>query len=111
MEDLKQNPDTNGAKGRIAEDSELVPVNYGELEEKMEDAERIETVNRSEPEVTFTVAECGEYHTMGNYYEEIETADEAVEIWQKVQSKNLNTVPGLGIHPYTGTGGLYGRTD
>lgn len=35
---------------------------------------------------------------MGNYYEGIETADEAVEIWQKVQSKNLNTVPGLGIH-------------
>ncbi len=98
VEDLKQNPDTNGAKGRITEESELVPVNYGELEEKMEDAERIETVNTPEPEVTFTVAECGEYHTMGNYYEGIETADEAVEIWQKVQSKNLNTAPGLGIH-------------
>ncbi|MDE6852848.1 MAG: ssDNA-binding domain-containing protein [Lachnospiraceae bacterium] len=98
VEDLKQNPDTNGAKGRITEDSELVPVNYGELEEKMEDAEQIETVNRIEPEVTFTVAECGEYHTMGNYYEGIETADEAVEIWQKVKSKNLNTVPGLGIN-------------
>ena len=98
VEDLKQNPDTNGTKGRITENSELVPVNYGELEEKMEDAERIEIVNRTEPEVTFTVAECGEFHTMGNYYEGIKTADEAVEIWQKVQSKNLNTVPGLGIH-------------
>lgn len=98
VEDLKQNPDTNGAKGHITEDSELVPVNYGELEEKMEDAEHIETVNRIEPEVTFTVAECGEFHTMGNYYEGIETADEAVEIWQKVKSKNLNTVPGLGIN-------------
>lgn len=98
VEDLKQNPDTNGAKGRITEHSELVPVNYGELEEKMENAERIGRVNAPEPEVTFTVAECGEYHAMGNYYEGIETADEAVEIWQKVQSKNLNTVPGLGIH-------------
>lgn len=98
VEDLKQNPDTNGAKGRITEESELVPVNYGELEEKMEDAERIETVNMPDPEVTFTVAECGEYHTMGNYYEGIKTADEAVEIWQRVQSKNLNTVPGLGIN-------------
>ena len=98
VEDLKQNPDTNGVKGRITEESELVPVNYEELEEKMEDAEHIETVNRIEPEVTFTVAECGEYHTMGNYYEGIETAGEAVEIWQRVQSKNLNTVPGLGIH-------------
>ena len=98
VEDLKQNPDTNGAKGRITEDCELVPVNYGELEEKMEDAERIEIVNGTEPEVTFTVAECGEFHTMGNYYEGIETADEAVEIWQKVKSKNLNTVPGLGIN-------------
>lgn len=97
-EDLKQNPDTNGAKGRITEDSELVPVNYGELEEKMEDAERIETVNTPEPEVTFTVAECGEFPTLGKCYEGIKTADEAVEIWQRVQGKNLNTVPGLGIH-------------
>lgn len=98
VEDLKQNSDTNGAKGRITEESELIPVNYGELEEKMEDAERIGTVNTPEPEVTFTVAECGEFPTMGNCYEGIKTADEAVEIWQRVQSKNLNTVPGLGIH-------------
>ena len=98
VEDLKQNPDTNGTKGRITEDSKLVPVNYGELEEKMESAERIETVNAPEPEVTFTVAECGEFPTLGNCYEGIKTADEAVEIWQRVQSRNLNTVPGLGIH-------------
>lgn len=98
VEDLKQNPDTNGAKGRITEKSELVPVNYGELEEKMEDAEHMETVKRIEPEVTFTVAECGEFPTLGNCYEGIKTADEAVEIWQNVQKKNLNTVPGLGVH-------------
>lgn len=98
VEDLKQNPDTNGTKGRITEDSELVPVNYGELEEKMENAERIGTVNAPEPEVTFTVAECGEIHTLGNCYEGIKEADEAIEIWQRVQKKNLNTVPGLGIH-------------
>lgn len=98
VEDLKQNPDTNGTKGRITENSELVPVNYGELEEKMENAERIGTVNAPEPEVTFTVAECGEFHTLGNCYEGIKKADEAIEIWQRVQKKNLNTVPGLGIH-------------
>lgn len=98
VEDLKQNPDTNGAKGRITEDSELVPVNYGELKEKMENAEHIGTVNAPEPEVTFTVAECGEFPTLGNCYEEIKKADEAIEIWQRVQKKNLNTVPGLGIH-------------
>lgn len=98
VEDLKQNPDTNGAKGRISGESELVPVNYTELAEKMENAERIETVNIPEPEVTFTVAECGEFPTLGKCYEGIETADEAVEIWRKIQKQNLNTVPGLGIH-------------
>ncbi len=98
VEDLKQNPDTNGAKGCISRESELVPVNYTELAEKMENAERIETVNIPEPEVTFTVAECGEFPTLGKCYEGIETADEAVEIWQKIQKQNLNTVPGLGVH-------------
>lgn len=98
VEDLKQNPDINGAKGRITGDSELVSVNYGELEEKMENAERIGRVNAPEPEVTFTVAECGEFPTLGKCYEGIKMADEAIEIWQRVQKKNLNTVPRLGIH-------------
>ena len=98
VEDLKENPDTNGAKGHITEDSELIPVNYEELEEKMENAEQIENVNTPEPEVTFTVAECGEFPSIGNCYKGIKKADEAVEIWQKVQSRNLNTVPGLGVH-------------
>jgi hypothetical protein len=35
VEDLKQNPDNNGAKGHITQESKLVPVNYGELEEKV----------------------------------------------------------------------------
>ena len=98
VEDLQQNPDINGAKGRITGDRELVSVNYGELEEKMENAERIGRVNAPEPEVTFTVAECGEFPTLGKCYEGIKMADEAIEIWQRVQKKNLNTVPRLGIH-------------
>ena len=63
----------------------------------MEDAERIGTANALKPEVTFTVAECGEFHSMGNCYEGIRTADEAVEMWKKMQDRHLNTIPGLGI--------------
>lgn len=67
VDDLKMNPDTNGAKGKIEENSELVPVNLEELEKAVEKS------NYIPPRITFTVAECGEFHQMGRYRDDIKT--------------------------------------
>ena len=40
-----------------------------------------------EPEtvhVTFTVAECGEFHNMGEYHEGIETIEEAMKLYNAI---------------------------
>lgn len=34
-------------------------------------------------EVRFTVAECTEFHSLGEYYEDIETAEEAAAIYRQ----------------------------
>ena len=35
--------------------------------------------------VTFTVAECGEFHNLGEYHEDIGTLEEAAAIYRKIQ--------------------------
>lgn len=41
VDDLKQNPDTNGAKGNITEESELIPLDVDEVVVEAEEANRI----------------------------------------------------------------------
>lgn len=45
VEDLKSEPDYNGAKGNIREDDELIPMDYDELMKKAEAANRIQPQN------------------------------------------------------------------
>ena len=49
-----------------------LPQFLHELEEKAEDLT-----------VTFTVAECGELHGIGAYYEDIPTIEDAIRIYRK----------------------------
>lgn len=41
VDDLKQNPDTNGAKGNITEEAELIPLDFDEVAMEAEEANRI----------------------------------------------------------------------
>lgn len=54
-----------------------------------------------EPEVTLTVAECGEFHSMGEFYENIPTVDEAVAIWKQIPPERMNGIPAIGINIHT----------
>ena len=46
--------------------------------------------------MTYTVAECGEFHSMGKYYENIRTLEEAAALYRKMQGGN--GVPAIGIN-------------
>ena len=58
-----------------------------ELEEKAEDLT-----------VTFTVAECGEFHGIGAYYEDIPTIEDAIRIYREMDPARLNGVPAIGVN-------------
>ena len=54
-----------------------------------------------EPEivhVTFTVAECGEFHNLGEYHEGIETIEEAIQIYQAIDPSRMNAIPSIGVN-------------
>ncbi len=47
--------------------------------------------------ISFTVAECGEFHSMGEYHENIGTLDEAARIYRKIPPERMNGIPSIGI--------------
>lgn len=48
--------------------------------------------------LTFTVAECGEYHNLGEYHEGIQTLEEAVEIYLQIPPERMHGIPAIGIN-------------
>ena len=48
-------------------------------------------------EITFTVAECGEFHSLGRYWDDISNAEEAIALWKEYQKGPLNGIPSIGI--------------
>ena len=54
-----------------------------------------------EPEtvhITFTVAECGEFHNLGEYHEGIETIEEAIKIYNAIDPSRMNGIPSIGVN-------------
>lgn len=56
---------------------------------------------QAEPEITLTVAECGEFHNLGEFYENIPTVDEAIAIWKQIPPERMNGIPAIGINIHT----------
>ena len=53
---------------------------------------------KPEVEITLTVAECGEFHNMGEFYENIPTVDEAIALFEKIPPERMNGIPAIGIN-------------
>lgn len=52
-------------------------------------------------EVTLTVAECGEFHNLGEYHEDIATVEEAAVIFNQIPIGRRNSIPSIGIKIHT----------
>lgn len=48
--------------------------------------------------LTFTVAECGEYHSFGKFYRDIKTLEEAVRLYHQIPPERMNGIPSIGIN-------------
>lgn len=52
---------------------------------------------RGETVIRFTVAECGEIHSLGEYHENIRTAEEAAAIYRNIPPERRRAIPAIGI--------------
>lgn len=51
--------------------------------------------------ITLTVAECGEFHDLGEYHEGISTVEEAAAVFHKIPPERRNGIPSIGINVHT----------
>ena len=84
----------------MADDREAVLAQIrGSKEAEVQDTSR-QDVPKQKPEVeiTLTVAECGEFHNMGEFHENIPTAEEAIALFEKIPPERMNGIPAIGIN-------------
>ena len=69
-----------------------------QVEEYLEGVRQAREQEKEKVEVTLTVSECGEFHNLGECYENIPTVDEAIAIWKQIPSERMNGIPAIGIN-------------
>lgn len=89
------NPITEGKTGTLAT---YLPGVESYLAEKqaMQKALAMEAI--PEKTVTLTVAECGEFHSLGEFHENIAGVEEAIAVWKSIPPERMNGIPSIGIN-------------
>lgn len=70
-------------------------------EREQELTQQIQTqgeMEKEEVEVTLMVSECGEFHNLGEFYENIPTVEEAIAIWKQISPERMHGIPAIGIN-------------
>ena len=55
-------------------------------------------MEKEEVEVTLMVSECGEFHNLGEFYENIPTVEEAIAIWKQIPPERMHGILAIGIN-------------
>lgn len=76
-------------------------VGYKEVPEFIQEISKEREAEQKETVVTLTVAECGEFHNLGEFHEGIETVDEVIKLFNQLPPDRLNGIPSIGIHIHT----------
>ena len=95
------NPITEGKTGTLGE---YLPGVEAYLEEKraaMQEKAAEQSQEGKQTAVTLTVAECGEFHNLGEYHENIAGVEEAIAIFNRIPPDRMNGIPSIGINIHT----------
>lgn len=69
------------------------------IEEKtLSELEKEPVVEPETVHITFTVAECGGFHTMGEFHEGIETIEEAMKLYNAIDPSRMHGIPSIGVN-------------
>lgn len=74
------------------------------LEQKQQEQLQTQSVEETlapEREITLYVAECGEFHNMGAFYEGIADVDKAIEIYNQIPPERLHGIRVIGVNVHT----------
>ena len=92
------NPITDGKTGTLA--TYLLAVeSYLAEKQAMQKASAVEAI--PEKTVTLMVAECGEFHSLGEFHENIASVEKAIIVWKSILSERMNGILSIGINIHT----------
>ena len=95
------NPITEGKTGTLGQ---YLPGVEAYLEEKraaMQEKSAEQAQEEKQKVITLTVAECGEFHNLGEYHEGIESVEEAVAVFNRIPPERMNGIRSIGINIHT----------
>ena len=95
------NPITEGKTGTLGQ---YLPGVEAYLEEKraaMQEKNAEQAQEEKQKVITLTVAECGEFHNLGEYHEGIESVEEAVAVFNRIPPERMNGIRSIGINIHT----------
>ena len=95
------NPITEGKTGTLGQ---YLPGVEAYLEEKraaLQERNTEQVQEEKQTVITLTVAECGEFHNLGEYHEDIASVEEAIEIFNQIPPERMNGIRSIGINIHT----------
>ena len=102
---LDINPISQDQTGSLSEYLTGVETYLAEKQAQMarEAEQSAKEVQEKQPEtiVTFTVAECGEFHSMGEYHKDIATIEEAKALYDAIPEERRSMIPAVGFNVHT----------
>lgn len=60
-------------------------------------AEKTNMENKTQHKISFTVAECGEFPSQGEYHENVGSLKEAIKLFEQIPPDRMHGVPAIGI--------------
>lgn len=55
-------------------------------------------IKMNKKELTFYVAECSEFHQMGEYHDKLASVYEAIKIYKSIDPSRMNGLPSIGVN-------------
>ena len=100
---LDINPVSQEQRGSLSEYLTEVETYLAQKQAQMAVEAEQDSIAAQQPEVvvTYTVAECGEFHSQGAYHEGIPTIEEAKAIYEAIPEEHKSMIPAVGINVHT----------
>lgn len=95
------NPITEGKTGTLGQYLPGVEAYLAEKRAALQEQNTEQAQEEKQTVITLTVAECGEFHNLGEYHEDIASVEEAIEIFNQIPPERMNGIRSIGINIHT----------
>ena len=95
------NPITEGKTGTLGQYLPGVEAYLAEKRAALQERNTEQAQEEKQTVITFTVAECGEFHNFGEYHEDIASVEEAIKIFNQIPPERMNGIRSIGINIHT----------